>query len=148
MGLIVSDAQSILDRFEAKRKQAGLEFTPPEGKAALGRFAFSAGVMEVIYLGLLASYLTKSIIEVALWGASKARQESPPEPVSLTSIQGRVEAILGQDEPTTSIKEEAVAKLQDQGVNADEARKTINLLVETAKDYLVQEIGQAQKRLP
>ena len=144
MTLFVAPAQSVLDRFEAKRQAVGLEFTPPDKDADLGRYAFPADVFEQISMGLATGLLTEGI--VYLLHLSYVEWEKRRTKAAKNSAEGRTDFLVREIQASTKIAEEAIQKLQDQGVKSDQAKAAIDLLLEAVDDELVERVRQSKAK--
>jgi hypothetical protein len=143
MTMFVSQAQSILDRYEAKRKEAGLEFTPPEEKADLGRYAFPADLFEQIYMGVVTGLLTEWIVHLLTFTYS-GLQQLLPHNTKPKSEEEQVASLINELSSSTKIAGEAIKKLQDQGVKSDEAQAAVDLLMEAIQEEIIAKVQKSK----
>jgi hypothetical protein len=130
MDLLIPDGEQILSRYESKRKARGFEFTPPAEKAALGRFAFPADVFLTIFLGVITGVLTQAT--AYLLSLPFRKKESGPE--SRISPPSDMGSIIMEMKKSTTILQDAIDKLGEQGVNAADANVAVELLLESLQE--------------
>ncbi len=132
MGLLVPEADRILARYEAKRTAKGFEFTPPPEKAPLGRFAFPADVFMTIFLGVITEVLAHATVYLLSLPFHRRQSVSGAEPKP-PPAEG-VASLIAEVKKSTNVVQEAIRKLQEQGVNADDANAAVELLLESVQE--------------
>ena len=145
MSLYVSEAQSILDRFGEKKEKAGLRFSPPDENAELGEYAFPADLFEQIYMGLITGLLTEGVVHLMMLAYGGLRQLFP-EGHEHNTEEEQISALIEKLDSSTKLAAEAVKKLQDQGVKADEAQAAVELLIEAVKEEIANKVRKRKSQ--
>jgi hypothetical protein len=122
--------QEIMCAFESKRAQQGLEFTPPEEKAHLGRYAFAPDAVTQILIGVTTAVLADIAKALFVWAKSRMTSQKSPDEI-VTEAMRSAHAI-----------EEGIRLLSQQGIRSAEAKAALELLKESISDAVVLKPGE------
>lgn len=132
MSTLIPVAAAYLDRYEAKKQAKGLEFSAPPDKAELGELVFPADVLTSILTGVVTGVLTRSLIYAVTLPFQKGQ---PPADT--------IDGILARMRESTDVIQLGIEKLKDQGVNAEEAKVALELLLEAIREVLSEQVKQS-----
>lgn len=117
--------EELLAAYERKRAACGLEFTPPEEKARLGKYAFAGDLISQIMVGVATGILAHIAKQFYDWAKASLTPPVAPEDVVKRAIESSRDI------------EDGIRLLEQQGIRAGEAKAAMELLKQAITEVVL-----------